>query len=159
MIEVVIYVALLVVLLVAITGTLLAISKTSRELSAWQSLQNEGSSIMDRLTREVRAADAVASGGVFGANPGRLVLSTEGLSGSVVADTKIGVDGTDLYLKVGSAATTTLTNNTEVASLIFRQITNGSVEAVRVELVLTTASSNKTLDLYNTIILRSSYGQ
>ena len=162
LIEVIIYVALLLILFVVITATLLAITRTSKELAAWQSLQNEGVSIMDRLAREVRAADSLDAGGVFGSNPGKLVLLTSGLSGGSAGSTAMGVDANDnLYVKVGAAATSTLSNRTEVRSLIFRQISSGSVDAVRVELVLGTKPGlvDKTMNLYNTIIIRSSYGQ
>lgn len=162
LVEVVIYVALLVILLVVIVATLLSIAKTSRELTAWQSLQSEGAAAMDRLAREIRTADDLASGGVFGSNPGKLIITTAGLAGGTVADTVIGVDASDnLYLKAGSAATTTLTSRTEARSLIFRDISNSTTSAVRVELVLGTKPGlvDKTMNLYNTIILRSSYGQ
>lgn len=161
LVEVVIYVALLAVLLIGVTGSLLAVSKTSRELAASQSLQNEGSSVMDRLTREIREAEAV-SGGSFDSHPGQLILSTEGLSGGSLESLTIGVDEADnLYLKIGSAATSTLTGRTEVRSFVARQITASSVEAVRLELVLGTRPGlvDKTINLYNTVILRASYVQ
>ena len=162
LVEAVIYIGLLLVLLTVVIGTLLAISKTSKELAAWQSLQNEGVSIMDRLAREVRAADSLDVGGVFGSNPGKLILVTSGLSGGSSGSTVVGVDtNDDLYIKIGATATSTLTSRTEVRSLIFRQISSGSLDAVRVEMVLGTKPGlvDKTMNLYNTIIIRSSYGQ
>ncbi len=161
MVEVIIYLGLLLVLLTAVVATLLSIAKTSRELAAWQNLQNEGTAIMDRLAREIRVADSLAGGGTFDSNPGKLVLSTTGLSGGALASTVIGVADEALYLKSGAAATTTLTSRTVIDSLVFRHITNGSVEAVRIELALGTRPGlvDKTIHLYNTIILRSSYVQ
>lgn len=162
LIEVVVYVALLAILLVAVTGTLLAVSKTSRELVAWQSLQSEGSSVMDRLAKEIRGTEALVGGGIFDTDPGQLVLSTGGLSGGEVTNTEIGVDGNnDLYLNVGGGSAVVLTSRTEVRSLVFRQITSSTTDAVRIELVLGTKPGlvDKTMNLYNTVILRSSYGQ
>ena len=158
--EVIIYVALVVVLLVAVTGSLLSISRTAREIAAWQSLQAEGQAVMDRVTREIRAATSTDAASIFGTNPGRLSLASGGLSGTAVGNTVFATDSNNqLTLKIGTGATSTLTTKTKATNLVFRHIVSGSIDAVRVELTLQTKPSlpTRSLDFYGTAILRSSY--
>lgn len=161
LIELVVYVALVAALVVAVVASLLAVSRTSRELSARHSLQAEGLAVMDRLAREIRIATSTNPSSVFSTSPGVLSLQSAGLDGDASGSTVISVDGDNLVIKVGSTATTSLTANTAVESLIFRNITNDSVRAIRIELTLGSQSDSvdKTISFFNTIIMRSSYGQ
>gem|GEM_PF-4967168 len=90
--ETVVYVSLVALLSVMVVEALLSLGKVFKYVRATRDIENSALVALDRIVKEIRLADAVASGGVFGTTTptGKLILS---YSGATPAIREFSVDG------------------------------------------------------------------
>lgn len=160
MLEMIIYAAILSILtIVTINATFSAI-KSFAEFRASRDLNSSATSLLERMTREIRSAHGIdGAQSILGANPGRLTLLTKN---SLGADTAVEfyVENGTLKIKEGGVAMGALTSSsTAVTNFIVRSLSNPKSKAIKTELGITSTRSgvSKSAKFYNTIILRGEY--
>ena len=155
LIEMIVYVSILSVVFVIVVNTLLIVSRSYSSIKVSLDINNSATVSMERMIREIRKArsiDLIQS--TLNSHPGRLVLNTideEGLP--LVVDFYLGND--TLKLKEGGVFSGDLTDGVNVTNLVFRRISNGTSEAIKIEMELSNEDKNKVF--YNTIVLTGSY--
>lgn len=161
LVETIVYLALFVILLVGIINSVLMLTGSYRNVRVSRSIESSAINTMDRIIREVRNADSIDySQSNFGINPSALSLNTideSGNSGTV----RFYVQGNRVYLQENGVVSGPLTNaNVTVSSLVFRNITSTSSTAVKVEMSISSTSTNSvfiTRDFQGTAVIRGSY--
>ncbi len=160
LVEMLFYIAILSIALLAVTETLLAVTRSYGTLRSAQRIEQDAASSLDRMTREIRDASAITdSGSTFDANPGELLLSTTDAS-STPRTVDFYLSNGQLMLKENGSVSGGLTGvKTTVANLVFRKITTARSKGVKIELTLTsgTGMNAKTESFYSTAVLRDSY--
>ena len=160
LVEALTYVALLSVILLAVTGLMLAMTTAYRSLRASRDVSIAASVVMDRIATEVRSAESIdAFGSVFGAHPGALRLNTLDAGGNpTTVEFFLAADA--LRIKEGGADKGSLSaSSTRVTNLLFRRLIASTSEAVRTEITLEANYGGrvKSENFYLTNVLRGSY--
>lgn len=158
--ETLIYTAILAMVMFMIFKSVTSTIVLHRSVKVSQTLESSGIVSIERILREIRNGTNVdIAGSSFGVSPGVLKISgtdSDGDPYNVTFDVSNGV----IRIKNNDLNPEPLTASlVNVDSLIFRHISNGNSEAIRVEASFSAgiASSTKELDLYGFAILRSSY--
>lgn len=160
LIEMIIYAGILSVLTIVTVNATFSAIKSFAEFRVSRDLNSSASSLMERMTREIRMAHGIDEAqSTFGANPGRLTLLTEDSSGANTT-VEFYVENGTLKIKEGGVAMGALTSSsTAVTNFIVRSLSNPKSSAIKTELGLTAARSgiSKSGNFYSTIILRGGY--
>lgn len=160
LVEVLVYLALLILLLGGIINSTLLLAKSYRSVKAVRSIESSAISSMDRMMREIKDATSINSGlSSFNVNPGTLALNTTDASGTAetlkfyVLDNKIMMD------RNGSNVGQLTFSDSRITTLIFRSISTSTSQAVKIEMAIQSGTSTSfiTKNFYDTAILRSSY--
>ncbi len=166
LIEMVIYIAILSVVSIFVVDSLFKILEAFYRYRVSSSINTSAAVAMERMVREIRLADDIVVGSsVFDANPGHLFLNTIDPVTETATTIEFFASGNELMVKKGSGAAVALTHpDLELENLIFRQIatfTNMYSKAVKIELELMAGRGRyqKTINFYDTAVLRRSYGQ
>lgn len=156
LIEMLVYIAIVSVALLALIQSMLRISTSYENVKAVRVIEQAAIATMDRMQLETRSAASInVASSTFNTNPGVLALNTTN------SRVRFYVSNNRLYLEEGGVVTGPLTEtNVTVSSFVVRQITATSSSAVKIEMTLqasgygtTTVSKN----FYTTTILRGSY--
>ncbi len=125
-----------------------------------RALSQSAISSLDRLSREIKEADAiVVASSTLGSSPGVLTLqSTHPTTTTRTVQFSKSSDG-DLLIKENNNPAYPLTaSSIDVNTLIFRQISSGSTTAIKVELELVNADETTTRAWYYlTDVMRGTY--
>lgn len=164
LVETLIYVALFGMLSVFLIYSLTTMLKSYTEMRARHDVLNSARVVLERITREVRGADSIdTASSTLGSSPGVLKLNTTD-SGGTAKTVQFSKNGTSGLIEILDSADGTARvlsgSKVSVSSLVFRNITTSSGEAVRVELTLQQlrgGSSGSSYSFYDTIALRGSY--
>ncbi len=160
LVEVIFYVFLLSVILASLSSTIILLLRSYEDLKVSRRMQGSASISMDRLIKEIRQAeDFDISESVFGANPGRLLL-TGTLSDGSPYSVDFYVEGGMLKIKENGVYSGNLTSSsTAVNNLIFRNIATGASKAIKVEMSLSEnwRGISRESKYYSTAIMRNSY--
>ena len=159
--ETLIYSAILGMVAVFATGSILAMMKSYSSVKLSRDLNFSSSVAMERMTNEIRLANNIDdAGSSFATSSGKLKLNTTDVSG-VPATIEFFLSGSGIFVKEGADAPEALTaSSTEITSLFFNKITSSAVsKAVKISLTAKAKGSRmeKTENFYNTAILRGSY--
>ena len=114
---------------------------------------------LERMIREIRLANTIASASVFNAHPGHLILTTIDQNGDP-ATIEFYLSNDTLMIKEGVAmAASSTPASIRADNLVFRQINTSHSKAVRVELTLTDYRSHtpRSEKFYALAVLRGSY--
>lgn len=133
--ETVVYVALVALLSVLVVESIIALSKTFKAVRANRDIENSALVALDRMTREIRSADALGAGGIFGTTPSKLVLSYSG-SGVTTREFSVGGDGAVHLFENGSDSGALTGDNILVTAFNIEQATTSTKTALRITLVL-----------------------
>ncbi|OGI62776.1 hypothetical protein A2818_00835 [Candidatus Nomurabacteria bacterium RIFCSPHIGHO2_01_FULL_40_12] len=152
-VELVFYIALFVILTLAVINAMITMTRAFRETTIQSELLQSGN-LMERISREVRASYDIAS---IGATD--LVLNTKD-SGGANKTVEFLLSSSNLQMLENSVLTGNLnTPNITVTGLAFTQIITTKGKAVKIS--LTVRSNNDKLDrdktFYNTVVLRGDY--
>jgi hypothetical protein len=154
------YVALLALLLLIITETLLILVHSYAVLRSAQRIEADAGIALERLLREVRDAESITdAGSSFGVNPGKLLLSTSDVSGNP-RTVEFYLTNGHLFLKENGVESGMLTGaKTTVSNLVFRKIITTRSTGVKFEMALEsgTGTDKKSISFYGTAVLRNSY--
>lgn len=158
--EVLVYIVLFVIMSTLVVSMLLTMSKSFSEIRANRDLSRSGTSVMERIEREIQNAESIDTGNsTLGTSPGVLMLNGHDSGGVartvrfVIASGALRVYENDVDQGVISADPTTVT------SLIFQSITTAKGTGVKVSLTLSDARGTQTRSesFYTTAALRGSY--
>jgi len=161
LIETLIYAAILGMVAVFTTNSLLVIMKSHSSVKLSRDLNFSASTAMERMTNEIRMANSIDdAGSVFATSPGKLKLNTTDISGAPTT-VEFFLSGAGVFIKEGLGSSESLTSSTtEITSLIFNNTTASTTsKAVKIGLVVKAkAGTIERLEkFYNTTILRGSY--
>ena len=161
LLETLIYAAILGLVAVFTTGSILAMMKSYSSVKMSRDLNFSASVAMERMTNEIRLANDIDdAGSVFATSSGKLKLNTTDNFGAP-ATIEFFLSGTGVFIKEGGSASEALTSSTtEITNLIFNKITASTVsKAVKISLTAKARGGRmeKTEKFYNTAILRGSY--
>lgn len=156
LIEVVVYVAIIALILVAVVNLLLSFSSATAKIKNTRTISISAQTTLDRVLQEARAAQRVVfSDSVFNMSPG--VLKLEGIGGSPT--TTFSVVSGRIQIVQGSAPVFLTGGRATVDSLIFRIATTSISESVKIELQVSAGSGNTKVakNFYTSAVLRGSY--
>ncbi len=159
LVEMIFYVVILSFSLVAITETLIVVTRSFGYLRAAENIEREGGLSLERIIREIRDAKSVDASSALGSHPGKLVLNSTNASGNTET-VEFYVSNGQLYLTENGTVTGALTSDkTSLGSLVFRKITTPRSEGVKVEMTLSSGSGRtlRSEHFYATAVLRDSY--
>jgi len=156
LIEMLIYVAFLVVVLTVIINSFLILVRSQDQVRASRALEHSASLALDRLIREVRLSDGLSlSESEFGIDEGVLTL-TRSDGGEVV----FSVDGGALTVAIDGGLPVALTHpRVEVERFYLESIETQRSEGVKVELSLQVVYQDGLIEqtFYTTALSRGSY--
>lgn len=156
LVEMMIYIALMTVITMIITQSLIVVLKSNRTSFAEINLRNSGYSAMEGMIREIYASDNIttASG---------ILVMTQGTNIVQFATSSLSSASTTLYFSEGIGSAVPVgpltSKNVVVKSLTFTKINTGKSLAVKIQMQLSTIVNGitKTENFQSTAILRGSY--
>ena len=156
LLETVVYVAIFIVVLVAVFDMLIMLSKSFTRVRAYNEVRVSGMNTIERMAREIRTASSRDSSSTA---DDLLVHTTDDVGtakivelywDSVTKNMNIIDDGVDKGALNGSS--------TEITSLVFRNASSTKGDVIKIEM---TARSKKitsvTANFYDTIVMRGGY--
>jgi len=160
LIEMLIYIAILIVLSSIVVAVVLSLASTFDNMRASRATGAAAISSMERIARDIRNSDSVVSAeSTLGAHPGRLTL-LRNLSGGGTEKTEFYLNNSVLRVRLDGVDEGALTPpKVTVESLVFTHVTNSNSEGMRIELILKSVKGSafvtKSFELF--VILRESY--
>ena len=153
LIETIFYIVLLAVFSVVIINTLLVMTRSFREVAVQRDIVN-ASSIMERITREIKQASSVNT-----ISTNNLVLNTTDTNNESITLEFDFADGDIEILEDSSSLGNLNSDKISIDSLTFEQITSSASVAVKVSLVVSSTrdSEDRGFGFYDTLVLRGSY--
>lgn len=161
LLETLIYAAILGLVAVLTTGSILAMMKSYSSIKLSRDMNLSASVAMNRISNEIRLSNNLDdAGSLYATSSGKLKLNTVDDSGLPIT-LEFFLADSSVYLKEGSGSAEALTSSsTEATALVFNKIFAAST-SVAVKIKLTTKIKNgtmeKTENFYDTAILRGSY--
>ena len=155
LIETLLYIAMLVVIALAVINSLVTIVTSYKNVKAASDMETSATTAFDRMSREIRDATSIDNAdSVFGSNPGVLEI----FNGT--STLKFYVATSTLYLdKNGSTEGPLSLSGITVSNLIFTKITTSNSSAVKIQMTLQSVvgTVTKSMNFYDTVSLRGSY--
>ncbi len=160
MIELIVYIAIMIVLTLIMVGALVNMSGTFRAIEAASRVDIAAQTSLERMIRDIRAASSIDLAlSTLDMSPGVLQLNTTDRAGAATTEQFFMV-GTSIHIKKAGVDTGPLTSSSvHVSKLTFRRLTSTQSEGVRIELTIDSGAgvTYRTKFLYATVILRGSY--
>ncbi len=153
LLETVFYISLLAILSLLVVNAIITMSRSFRETSIYTEL-TQSSSIIDRISREIRQATGIVS-----ISSSELKLNTKDEAGNAKT-VQFSLSGTNINYYENDVLTGSLnTEDIAVSSLTFIQITTDVGSAIKIGISLHSLNDtqNRTVDFYNTAVLRGLY--
>jgi Tfp pilus assembly protein PilV len=163
LVEMIIYISIMVIILLAVVNIIISITKSNKFSSIENNIKNSAISGLEEITREIRNAKSIDyNQSVFNSSDGILFLNTLDQNGNIKT-IKFYLAGQILKEDIGGVSTSTggvLTQkDVKVLSMIFKPIDTLKSKAVKIELVLSGSNNGliRNENFYSTIVLRGSY--
>ena len=160
LVEMIIYACVLSVLTIVTINAVFSSVRSFAEFRVDRDLNSSATSLMERITREIRSAYAIDAGqSSFDINPGRLTILNKNAGGTDTA-VEFYVENSLLKTKENGVATGSLiSSSTAITNFTVRSLLNSNSNAIKVEIGLTAtrAGISKSGNYYSTILLRGSY--
>ncbi len=161
LIETIVYIALFIVISTVLVSTLFGMLHAYTELRVNDDLLDAEHVSMERMTREIRNAIAIDPASSFGSDPGTLTLDAKDGAGSPkTVEFDVSPSGALEVVDSTDGAASALTGSkVRVTSLIFRNITDATGSAVRVEVTFESLRSSvgESVTVSDTAVIRGSY--
>src|SRR3989344_621733 len=137
LVEMLFYVAILSLSLIAVMQTLLGVTRSYGVLKAAVRVEQEVALSMERMVREVRDANGIDdAGSVLGAHPRTLLLNSSDISGGT-RTVEFSIDAGKLSLKENGVVTGLLTSTkTNISHIVFRKISTAHSQGVKIEMTM-----------------------
>ena len=135
--ETVVYVSLTALLSLMVVQTLLSLGKTFRAVKVTRDIENSALVSLDRMAKEIRLANSVDGGSVFGTttSPGKLILAYSGVS-TTTREFSVDADGILRLVENGADRGGLTSPNVSVKTFWVEQATTTGKTTIRVTLVL-----------------------
>ena len=160
LIEMLFYIALLSLCMLAVMRTLVAVTNSYRTFRSATHVEQEAAFGFERMVREIRDASGIDdAGSTFGSHPGKLLLSTTDVSGTA-RTVEFSLSSGLLKLAENRVTTGFLTStSTTISNLVFRKITTARSKGVKIEMTMQsgTTTAFRSENFYVTAVLRDSY--
>lgn len=160
LVEMVIYVTLFALISVLAINATITVMKAFYTLRVEQSINQSATTALERMSREIRNAYGVDTvNSTLDASPGHLTLLTTDDANALTTTEFYVTAGNQIGMKVGGVDQGLLVSKTITATnLVFTLLTNANSKAVRVQMTLrdSRSTSPKTVNFYDTIVLRGS---
>jgi len=160
LIEMFFYIAILIMLSLAVVQALIPLGRSFRTLSSNGSVNATAQTALERMVREIRSATSVDLGNsTLASSPGVLQLNTLD-SGGNATTVQFYVSGTSIRLKEAGVDVGPLSPpSARITSLIFRRITTSNSQAIKIEMTVESGSGSAyiTKNFYVTAVMRGSY--
>jgi prepilin-type N-terminal cleavage/methylation domain-containing protein len=153
LIEMLIYLAILVVIFLLIVQTVLSYTRSYRQLFVLRALDRSAYNSFERMTRDIRSATSITST----STAGTLVIAETSSSG-VSTTTKFYISNGKLLVDVNNVLIGPLTvKSTQVTSLTFQQLA-GTTSAIKIDMALTATSGpvSRSKLFHTTVLLQGS---
>lgn len=154
LIETLIYLALFMLVIIAIIDSISAISNSYKNVKELRAIESSAMTSLDRMVSEIRNAISVDTANTtFNSSPGQLTL----VNGT--STKKFYVSNNRLMINEDGLIGPLTGSDIKVTSLIFRSIATTTASAVKIELSLRNVASSTSLteNFYMTATLRGSY--
>ena len=160
LIEIIIYISIFAMISIVVINSFVVVVNSFSNTKTTRDLLESGNTSLERISREIRQAKNIDIGNsTFASSPGVLQLNSTN-AGGTTRIVKFAVVNGALNLYQDGALTGNLVGaNISVTSLIFRRISTGTGEAVKIEVTFQDNRS-KTLrseSFYDTVLLRGNY--
>lgn len=142
MLEMIVYIAILVLMLGVIMDITISIVRYHRIIKASRSIENSAITSFERITREVRKANSVdVLLSTFNSSPGKLTINTTNESGNPKT-VEFYLESNKILLKENGVDQGSLSqSDSKVQSLIFRLLSGSNFTGVRAEMVVESGTS------------------
>jgi prepilin-type N-terminal cleavage/methylation domain-containing protein len=160
LIEILVYIAVLAILILAIGSFLIWIIRLNAKTEVMRGTLEDAKLAMDFMLREVEEANAVyIPTSIFGSHPGQLSLNTPNYLPADEQNSYI-----DFYLcgtqfcfkKEGQGPIALTSENTEITNLVFTQVVNGEMSSVKIDMTVSYKNPNNRVEYRSEINLSSS---
>ncbi|MEK7461807.1 MAG: prepilin-type N-terminal cleavage/methylation domain-containing protein [Patescibacteria group bacterium] len=142
LVEMISYIAILVLMLGIITNTIIAVVHSGRAIKSLKNVETSAIISMERLTRELRQAESVnVSSSVLDSNPGRLILEGKDDAGAPRTVEFYLLDNQLFYKENGIDIGTLSQSDTRVTNLVFRLFPGLDSMGVRTEMTIESGTS------------------
>jgi len=143
LVEMIIYISLIVIIMVAVVGIVIAVMKSGKYVGALNEIENSAILSLNRISREIRIASSATLLNSSNINFGTTTIYLNSGLGRI-------------YIDDGSGPNPLTSSKVNVSRLFFTKITSTSSTAVRVEMTLSASSSDMYLskDFNTTTVLR-----
>lgn len=154
LVEMIIYIAILTLVFMVITTTLLSFTSSYRVLSVRRAIEHSAIESLERMTRDIRAAASIDTGNSsLGVSPGVLTIIGPGNATTTkfhVQDGILAIDVNGVYKGPITTSDVTITN------LTFNQLTTTYSKAVKIDMTLQAARGSviETKTYHTTVILK-----
>jgi len=160
LIEIILYIAILVIVLSVLLKSFSAITISYNKVKSINRIESSVIIGMERMEREIRNATSIdLLQSVFNTSPGSIFLNATDSYGNATT-TKFYISNQSLKMMIGGADQGSLVSNqVQVTSLIFVLIDNTNSKEVKIEMTLQsgTGSSLVVKNFYDSVVLRGSY--
>ena len=157
LVEIIIYVAMLAILIAAITWSIASILHSYNRMKDERSVENSAMAAIDRMEKEIRNSKSVdLLNTATSTSNGYLTLNDFDSSGTPEI-IKFYLLNNRIYVDQNGSELGPLTlENTLVSSLVFRYFSNASSTGIKIEMAIQ-ASSTPVDNFYDSAVLRGSY--
>ncbi len=156
LLETVVYVAIFIVILVAVLNMLITLSRSFARVRAYNEVRISGMNAMERMAREIRTASSRDAG----SSSDDLFIHTTSSSGSAkVIEFYWDTAAKNIQIVDGGSATGALTgSSTEITNLVFTGLSTPEGDVIKIEM---SARSKRITGIsakfYDTIVMRGGY--
>lgn len=133
--ETVVYVSLVAFLSILVVQSLMALMNTFKVVRVTRDIENSAITSLDRITREIRQADALSTGGTFGSTTSKLILVYSGVS-TTTREFSVDSNRSLRLVENGVDIGALSSSNTLVTTFRVDLATTSTKTAVRIMLVL-----------------------
>lgn len=160
LVEVLVSVFLFSLILMAVTNGLSTALNLQHRIKVAKAINNSAITAFERMSRDIRNATGIIdSSSTFDTHPGVLTLQIPSIDGNPATVVTFSLSDDAVQVAKDSVNEGPLTTGVAVDNLVFRHLTNGDLEAIRIEMTLRASSHEDTLtqNFYSTIVPRGSY--
>lgn len=157
LIEMIIYVAIMAMILVVIVNMLSVMILSQKKIKSHRIIEHSVNVAFERMTREIKSAESIDfNESVFGGNPGKLVLNTYNQDGGL-KQIEFFIENGILKFKDGDLVGPLVDQKSQVANLIFYNLAEGNVRAVRIMMSISAGNGQfqKTETFYTGATIRN----
>lgn len=158
--ETVIFTAIFTFFSIVIVGSLILASAAFLKIRTERNINNTAIVVMERMVREIRLGTSIDTlNSTFDSTPGRLMLNTVDILGDPTT-VEFYIENGEMKIREGGVEAGNLTpDNIVVDNLMYHLITNGSTQAVKIEITVhdSRAKLPTTRNFYNTALVRGTY--